>query len=183
MFVAGNVVGTATLTIQPGIATNASAVEGVAALYIAGDAGWFHIAAVDAWGNRRTRGGDRWDVTVIPDRYAAMEVQVTDLGTGGYRVMFQTMPEPDLLYTLNVSLLTSTTVRLSYVFSAAPTECVRSVCRTFSDWSVNKGSGTQLGCLPSGAEGAARRVKEALTRLASPLSADKTAGVAGAQHR
>lgn len=48
MFVAGNVVGTATLTIQPGIATNASAVEGVAALYIAGDAGWFHIAAVDA---------------------------------------------------------------------------------------------------------------------------------------
>lgn len=58
----------------------------------------------------RAQGGNRWQVTVVPERFSPMEVEVIDLHTGGYHVMFHTMPQPGLSYILNVSLLSPTVV-------------------------------------------------------------------------
>lgn len=55
VFVAGEAVGTAALAVHAGLASAASVVEGVAATYVAGDAGWVTIHAVDDWGNRLTQ--------------------------------------------------------------------------------------------------------------------------------
>jgi hypothetical protein len=57
VFVAGEAVGTAALAVHAGPAGAASVVEGVAATYVAGDAGWVAIHAVDDWGNRLTQVG------------------------------------------------------------------------------------------------------------------------------
>ena len=56
------------------------------------------------------QGGNRWEVTVVPERFSPMEVEVIDLHTGGYHVMFHTMPQPGLSYVLNASLLSPTVV-------------------------------------------------------------------------